>query len=166
MLRKWAFFSMNLKKEKSTRQKTCQIVSEIGIFSQDPDPDPDPHFLRIRIRIRTGQKQADPGGSGSGSGSETLLRTKVIYIRILQFLQKYLDPNSFLSARNTFLNKIILITVKILILKGYRANENTPKVGRYLINITKTVGTSINLNCSVNLSDEKVGREEPNRASQ
>ena len=63
MLRKWAFFSMNLKKEKSTRQKTCQIVSEIGIFSQDPDPDP--HFLRIRIRIRTGQKQADPGGSGS-----------------------------------------------------------------------------------------------------
>ena len=74
MLRKWAFFSMNLKKEKSTRQKTCKIVSEIGIFSQDPDPDPDPHFLRIRIRIRTGQKQADPGGSGSGSGSgsETL----------------------------------------------------------------------------------------------
>ena len=67
MLRKWAFFSMNLKKEKSTRQKTCQIVSEIGIFSQDPDPDP--HFLRIRIR--TGQKQADPGGSGSGS--ETLI---------------------------------------------------------------------------------------------
>jgi len=66
---------MNLKKEKSTRQKTCKIVSEIGIFSQDPDPDPDPHFLRIRIRIRTGQKQADPGGSGSGSGSgsETLL---------------------------------------------------------------------------------------------
>ena len=63
MLRKWAFFSMNLKKEKSTRQKTCQIVSEIGIFSQDPDPDPDPHFLRIRIR--TGQKQADPGGYGS-----------------------------------------------------------------------------------------------------
>ena len=63
MLRKWAFFSMNLKKEKSTRQKTCKIVSEIGIFSQDPDPDP--HFLRIRIRIRTGQKQADPGGSGS-----------------------------------------------------------------------------------------------------
>ena len=74
MLRKWAFFSMNLKKEKSTRQKTCQIVSEIGIFSQDPDPDPDPHFLRIRIRIRTGQKQADPGGSGSGSGSETLIK--------------------------------------------------------------------------------------------
>ena len=66
MLRKWAFFSMNLKKEKSTRQKTCQIVSEIGIFSQDPDPDP--HFLRIRIR--TGQKQADPGGSGS----ETLVK--------------------------------------------------------------------------------------------
>ena len=63
ILGKWAFFSMNLKKEKSTRRKTCQIVSEIGIFSQDPDPDP--HFLRIRIR--TGQKQADPGGS------ETLL---------------------------------------------------------------------------------------------
>ena len=39
MLRKWAFFSMNLKKKKSTRQKTCQIVSEIGIFSKDPDLD-------------------------------------------------------------------------------------------------------------------------------
>ena len=80
MLRKWAFFSMNLKKEKSTRQKTCKIVSEIGIFSQDPDPDPDPHFLRIRIRIRTGQKQADPGGSGSGSGSgsETLVCNELI----------------------------------------------------------------------------------------
>ena len=76
MLRKWAFFSMNLKKEKSTRQKTCQIVSEIGIFSQDPDPDP--HFLRIRIR--TGQKQADPGGSGSGSGSETLVEYQSLYL--------------------------------------------------------------------------------------
>ena len=63
-------FSMNLKKEKSTRQKTCQIVSEIGIFSQDPDPDP--HFLRIR----TGQKQADPGGSGS----ETLQYMYMQYI--------------------------------------------------------------------------------------
>ena len=87
MLRKWAFFSMNLKKEKSTRQKTCKIVSEIGIFSQDPDPDP--HFLRIRIRIRTGQKQADPGGSGSGSGSETLYVTSIdIYIGVTYSIEK------------------------------------------------------------------------------
>ena len=59
MLRKWAVFSMNLKEEKSTRQKTFQNVSEVGIFqprsgsafSTDPDPD----------RPKTG-----------GSGSETL----------------------------------------------------------------------------------------------